>query len=79
MTIGKDEYTAILHNTTLSKPPEPGVHMMDDKSHGIVVLHIVLPCVTLLFILLRNYSRFFFLRAPGWDDMLLNLAWVGSS
>ncbi|RPA81490.1 hypothetical protein BJ508DRAFT_306528 [Ascobolus immersus RN42] len=75
-SLDKSEYTAILHNTTLTKPPEPGVLLTDDKSHDVLVLHIVLPCVTLLFILLRNYSRFFFLRSPGWDDCLLNIAWI---
>lgn len=73
MTIDESDYSSILHNTTSS---HPDVDLTDDKSHEVLVLHIVLACVTLLFTLARNYSRFFFLRSPGWDDCLLNIAWV---
>lgn len=48
-----------------------------DKSNDVITFHTVFPAVSLFLLLIRNYSRFFFLRVPGWDDLLLNVGWVG--
>ncbi|RPA85355.1 hypothetical protein BJ508DRAFT_7395 [Ascobolus immersus RN42] len=75
----EDDFHQILKNTT--SPDTFGYTSMhyEDKSKQIIIFHTVFASITLVFVLLRNYSRFFFLRSPGWDDFLLNLAWVATT
>ena len=38
------------------------------RAHTVVAAAVVLPVITLIFILLRLYSRIFIVRSLGWDD-----------
>lgn len=42
------------------------------RAHTVVAACIVLPVITLVFILLRLYSRIFIVRSLGWDDCKRN-------
>jgi hypothetical protein len=52
-----------------------GKHVIDN-SRAVIIFHATIPSITLLFVLVRNYSRFCILRTPGWDDLCLNIGWV---
>ncbi|RPA77446.1 hypothetical protein BJ508DRAFT_417053 [Ascobolus immersus RN42] len=48
----------------------------DASSRTVITLNIILPSVSLAFLLVRNFSRIWYLRVTGWDDLLFNIGWV---
>ncbi|RPA83282.1 hypothetical protein BJ508DRAFT_69443 [Ascobolus immersus RN42] len=50
-----------------------------DQAHGVLLLHAIVPSVALALLIVRNYSRFFFLQVWGWDDIMLNIGWLFSA
>lgn len=53
-----------------------GTVEVPNRANQVVILHTVLPCFVAIFIGLRLYARFFLIKAPGWDDLLLTSGWV---
>ncbi|PVH90433.1 hypothetical protein DM02DRAFT_607445 [Periconia macrospinosa] len=63
-------------------PPPPGIipDFINPPSlqHVVLIVNIVLPFVSVLFVALRLYTTGFILRSVGVDDYMIVLAWVSS-
>lgn len=51
---------------------------IEDVTHNVILLHTILPSFVTILVLLRLYSRCFYLRSAGKDDWLLVAGYVGS-
>ncbi|RPA80943.1 hypothetical protein BJ508DRAFT_415009 [Ascobolus immersus RN42] len=62
--------------TTLIATPQGTILPDESVVHQVLLLHTILPSFVTLCVLLRLYSRCFYLRSAGWDDWLMSAGFI---